>query len=100
MVAHHGRAAGRERRVSQRAAGRARRRLMKLALIGAGLVGGSFASALRNAGVVDEVIGFDIDPKALEAGLRRGILTRAVSSASAAAAEGDVIVIAAPVGAT
>ena len=36
---------------------------MKLALIGVGLIGGSFAAALRASGEVDEVVGFDLDRK-------------------------------------
>jgi prephenate dehydrogenase len=72
---------------------------MKLALIGVGLIGGSFASALREAGEVDHVIGYDTDPRALSAAIARGIVTGEATNAAAAAADADVIVIATPVGA-
>ena len=72
---------------------------MKLALLGVGLIGGSFASALRSAGEVDEVIGFDTDPRALDTAIERGILTRRAASAAAAAAGADLVVICTPVGA-
>lgn len=72
---------------------------MKLALIGVGLIGGSFASALRNAGEVDQVIGYDTDPRALSTAMARGIVTEEATSAAAAAADAEVIVIATPVGA-
>ncbi len=72
---------------------------MKLALIGVGLIGGSFASALREAGEVDQVIGYDTDPGALGTAIARGIVTGEATSAAAAAADAEVIVIATPVGA-
>jgi prephenate dehydrogenase len=72
---------------------------MKLALIGVGLIGGSFAAALRAAGEVEEVIGFDIDSQAVAAGVDRGIVTRAVASAAEAVSAADVVVVATPVGA-
>jgi prephenate dehydrogenase len=72
---------------------------MKLALIGVGLIGGSFASALREAGEVDQVIGYDTDSRALSTAIARGIVTGEATSAAAAAADADVIVIATPVGA-
>jgi prephenate dehydrogenase len=72
---------------------------MKLALIGVGLVGGSLASALREAGEVDQVIGYDTDPRALSTAIARGIVSGEATSAAAAAVEADVIIIATPVGA-
>jgi len=72
---------------------------MKLALIGVGLIGGSFAAALRAAGEVEAVIGFDIDPRAVAAGIDRGIVTRAAASAAEAVSGADVVIVATPVGA-
>lgn len=72
---------------------------MKLALIGVGLIGGSFAAALRATGEVDEVIAFDIDPLAVEAGVERGIVTTAAASAAEAVRGADLVVVATPVGA-
>ena len=73
---------------------------MKLALIGVGLIGGSFASALRDAGEISEAVGYDTDPRALQIGLEREILTSVASSPHAAAAVADLIVVATPVGAS
>ena len=72
---------------------------MKLALIGVGLIGGSFASALRASGEVDEVVGFDLDQEALRKGLAAGILDRAVTSLGEAVSSADLVVLAVPVGA-
>lgn len=72
---------------------------MKLALIGVGLIGGSLAAALRDAGAVARVSGFDADPRASAAGLARGILDLAAPSLADAVSGADVIVIATPVGA-
>jgi prephenate dehydrogenase len=72
---------------------------MKLALIGVGLIGGSFAAALRAAGVVSRVAGFDADADAIRTALSRGIIDRVATSAADAASDADLVVIATPVGA-
>jgi prephenate dehydrogenase len=72
---------------------------MKLALVGVGLIGGSFAAALRASGEVDEVVGFDLDPEALRKGLTAGILDRAATSLGEAVSTADLVVLAVPVGA-
>ena len=72
---------------------------MKLALIGVGLIGGSFAAALRKAGAVSQVAGFDADADAIRTALSRGIIDRAATSAADAASAADLVVVATPVGA-
>lgn len=72
---------------------------MKLALVGVGLIGGSLAAALRSAGEVDDVVGFDLDPEALRKGLAAGILDRAATSLGEAVSTADLVVLAVPVGA-
>ena len=72
---------------------------MKLALIGVGLIGGSFAAALRAAGVVDHVVGFDVVPQAVGQGLAAGIVDRAAASLAEAVSTADLVVLAVPVGA-
>jgi prephenate dehydrogenase len=47
------------------------RRLKTLAVVGVGLIGGSFALALRRAGVATRIVGFDRDRAALEAAASR-----------------------------
>ncbi len=72
---------------------------MKLALIGVGLIGGSFATALGAADEVAEVTGYDIDPSAVRDGIERGVLTRGAGSAADAVREAGLVVVATPVGA-
>ncbi|HQR77970.1 MAG TPA: prephenate dehydrogenase/arogenate dehydrogenase family protein, partial [Burkholderiaceae bacterium] len=72
---------------------------MKLALVGVGLIGGSFAAALRASGEVDQVVGFDLDPEALSKGLAAGILDHAAGNLAGAVAAADLVVLAVPVGA-
>lgn len=72
---------------------------MKLALVGVGLIGGSFAAALRASGDVDHVVGFDLDPEALSKGLAAGILDHAAGNLAGAVAAADLVVLAVPVGA-
>lgn len=72
---------------------------MRLGLIGVGLIGGSFAAALRKAGEVDEVIGFDVDEVAVQQGVRAGIVDRRAASPAEVAQAVDLVVLAVPVGA-
>ena len=68
---------------------------MNIAIIGVGLIGGSFALALRRECATLRVIGIDRDAGALDDALRRGVIDEAASPA--AAADCDVILIAVPV---
>jgi prephenate dehydrogenase len=72
---------------------------MKLALIGVGLVGGSFVAALRSAGAVRDVVGYDIDAAALALAQARGVVTAGAASVVAAVEGADLVVLATPVGA-
>ena len=73
---------------------------MRLALIGVGLIGGSFAAGLRAAGKVSEVVGCDTDPRALTIAQARGIATEVGHEVAAAVRNADLVVIATPVGMT
>jgi prephenate dehydrogenase len=48
-------------------------------------------------GGVDEVVGFDNDPEALEVALQQGIITEVAASASEAAAYADLVIVSTPV---
>jgi prephenate dehydrogenase len=72
---------------------------VKLALIGVGLIGGSLAAALRAAGEVDDIVGFDRDTAAAQRGVEAGILDRAARSPAEAVQGADLVVVAVPVGA-
>jgi prephenate dehydrogenase len=69
----------------------------RLAVVGTGLIGGSFALAARRAGLVDEVVGFGRRREHLELARSRGVIDR-IAATLADAAEADVILLAAPVG--
>lgn len=69
----------------------------RLAVVGVGLMGGSLALAARERAAVDEVVGYDTDPAALEEALRLGVITEAAASPAEAAAYADLVVVAAPV---
>jgi len=70
----------------------------KLAIVGVGLIGGSFALALKQAGAVREVLGVGRTPANLNAAIDHGLIDRAVSWAEAGQA--DCILLALPVGET
>ncbi len=70
----------------------------RLAIIGVGLIGGSFALALRQAGAVREVLGVGRTAASLELARQQGLIDRTVDIAEAAKA--DCILLAMPVGET
>jgi len=70
-----------------------------LAVVGVGLIGGSFAAALRAAGAVGRVLGVGRRSSSLAQALRLGLIDEAVSLEEAAQ-RADVILLSMPVGAT
>ena len=70
---------------------------MRLAVIGVGLIGGSFALALKKAGKVSHVVGAGRNRANLDLARERGILDSIVGDAATAARDADVILVAAPV---
>lgn len=69
----------------------------RLAIIGVGLIGGSFALALKRAGVVGAVSGLERDGAALDEALRRGVIDRAAANIRDAVVGADVVLMATPV---
>lgn len=69
-----------------------------LAIVGVGLIGGSFAAALKKAGVVRRVIGAGRRPENLQKARDLGLIEEAVTLPRAAS-ESDLIFLATPVGA-
>jgi prephenate dehydrogenase len=69
-----------------------------LAIVGVGLIGGSFAAALRQAGCVGRVLGAGRRPQTLQEAVSLGLIDEAVSLEEAAQ-RADFIFVAAPVGA-
>ncbi len=68
-----------------------------LAVVGVGLIGGSFALALRQAGVVGSVLGVGRSPENLRQAQSMGVIDESVSLTEAAA-RADVLLLATPVG--
>ena len=68
-----------------------------LAIVGVGLIGGSFAAALRKAGVVDRILGVGRSPGSLAQALRLGLIDE-VASLAEVAEQADLIFLATPVG--
>ena len=72
----------------------------QLGLIGCGLMGGSFALALKKAGLVQRVVGYSKSPSTTARALQMGVIDIEAPSALLAAAGADLVLLAVPVGAT
>jgi prephenate dehydrogenase len=72
----------------------------QLGLIGCGLMGGSFALALKRVGLVKRVMGFSPSSASSQKALQLGVIDAAVPSALAAASGADIVLLAVPVAAT
>lgn len=73
--------------------------ISKIAIVGVGLIGGSFALALRGAGQVEEIIGVGRSRANLDQAKARGVIDRDASLADAVQGV-DLVFLAMPVGAT
>jgi prephenate dehydrogenase len=71
---------------------------VKLAIVGVGLIGGSFARAALARGLVESVAGYDADPGALTSALALGAITEASASPSDAVDGAELVLLAVPVG--
>ncbi len=73
--------------------------IKQLTIIGAGLIGGSLARALREAGVVGEIVGAGRDRAHLQRAQALGVITRYTTDLAAAVQGADMVFLAVPVGA-
>ena len=71
----------------------------RLALIGCGLMGGSFALALRQAGLVQHITGFSASEKTRQRAVELGVIDQACNSVAEAVWGADLVLLAVPVGA-
>jgi prephenate dehydrogenase len=71
----------------------------RLALIGCGLMGGSFALALRQAGLVQHITGFSASEKTRQRAVELGVIDQACNSLAEAVWGADLVLLAVPVGA-
>ncbi len=74
--------------------------VQRLAIIGCGLMGGSYALALRQRGLVGEVTGYSTRSSTREKALGLGVIDVACDSVAQAVAGADVVLVAVPVQAT
>lgn len=72
----------------------------QLGLIGCGLMGGSFALALKRAGLVKRVVGYSKSPSTTERARQMGVIDVEAPSALLAVSGADIVLIAVPVSAT
>lgn len=72
----------------------------QLAIIGCGLMGGSFALALKRAGLVKRVVGYSKSPSTTELARKLGVIDVEAPSALLAVSGADIVLIAVPVAAT
>lgn len=80
------------------AGGRSKLRIGKLVVIGVGLIGGSFALALKKAKVVRRVVGVGRTKKNLDVAIRLGVIDEASRDAAAAVDGADLVLLGTPVG--
>jgi prephenate dehydrogenase len=71
----------------------------KLALIGCGLMGGSFALALRQAGLVHTIVGFSASEKTRQRAVALKVIDQACTNVADAVQGADLVLLAVPVGA-
>ena len=69
----------------------------RLAVIGLGLIGGSWARALRQSGVVESISGFDTDSRQRETALKMGVADHVFDVAADAVTNADVVMLSVPV---
>lgn len=71
-----------------------------LCIIGVGLIGGSLARALRQAGEFERIVGVDADAANLQRAVELGVIDTAYNDIAEGARTADVVLIAVPVRAT
>lgn len=72
----------------------------QLGLIGCGLMGGSFALALKKHGLVKRVVGYSKSPSTTEKARQMGVIDVEAPSALLAVSGADIVLLAVPVAAT
>lgn len=69
----------------------------KVVVFGTGLIGGSFALALKEAGAVEEVVGFGRTPSTLRVAQELGVIDRAGINPTYEIEDADIVLVATPV---
>ena len=74
-------------------------KFQRLALIGCGLMGGSFALAMREAGLVQTIAGFSASEKTRQRAVELKVIDQSCASVAEAVQGADLVLLAVPVGA-
>lgn len=72
-------------------------RIGVLVVVGVGLIGGSFALALKRTGLVERIVGVDCTLSHLQHALQRGVVDEVTQDIRKAVAAADVVLLAVPV---
>ena len=78
---------------------RLRPQFQRLAVLGVGLLGGSFALAAKRAALAREVVGYSKSPSTIKSAIAAGVIDHGADSALQAATGADLVVLAVPVAA-
>lgn len=73
-------------------------KLGRVVIAGVGLIGGSFAAALRRAGMVERIVGIGRRPEPLAEALQLGLIDEAQQDWAVALKGADLVLLATPVG--
>lgn len=74
--------------------------LNKLVIIGVGLIGGSFALALRKAGLFEHIVGIGRSQQNMQCAVDRGVIDEIATDITSALHNADLVFLAMPVGQT
>lgn len=74
--------------------------LNKLVIIGVGLIGGSFAQALRSAGLARHIVGIGRSQQNMQCAVELGVIDEIASDIACALHQADLVFLAMPVGQT
>jgi prephenate dehydrogenase len=69
----------------------------RIAVLGLGLIGGSFALALREADLAEHIAGYDADPATTRRAKELGAITHECATADEAVQQADVVILATPI---
>jgi 3-phosphoshikimate 1-carboxyvinyltransferase len=73
------------------------RPLYSVAIIGLGLIGGSWVKALKERGIIGNVVGFDRNQDSMQQAVELGIIDEYSSSAKQAVTSADVVILSVPI---
>ncbi|MCG7755784.1 MAG: prephenate dehydrogenase/arogenate dehydrogenase family protein, partial [Nitrosomonas sp.] len=74
--------------------------LNKLVIVGVGLIGGSFALALRKAGLVKHIVGVGRSQANMQRAVELGVIDEIATDIASALNDADLVLLAMPVGQT